>query len=175
MVNDGGLVNKVFERLLSFTRAISLAISFLCDKNILEKCFSLPNYPFWSDFFLSKNDVKVMFWTTKNSWHLKVILCWFKIDLDNYRRQVDFEKLLFKKKNLFRVHTWTTIKYLVQKWYFVTKIVLTYCNKKLFQWSRKSYEMKSWRPRICKFFEINRTIYSNSERSEQLLVTECFF
>ena len=44
------------------------------------------------------NDVKVMFWTTKNSWHLKVILCWFKIDLDNYRWLVDFEKLLFTTK-----------------------------------------------------------------------------
>ena len=29
--------------------------------------------------------------------------------------------------------------------------------------------------RIRKIFEITRTIYSNSERSEQLLVTECFF
>ena len=30
-------------------------------------------------------------------------------------------------------------------------------------------------PRICKNFEITRTIYSCSERSEQLFVTECFF
>ena len=30
-------------------------------------------------------------------------------------------------------------------------------------------------PRICKIFEITGTIYSNSERSEQFLVTECFF
>ena len=36
------------------------------------------------------------------------------------------------------------------KWYFVTKIVLTYCEKKLLP------------------------IYSNSERSEQLRVTEYF-
>ena len=28
--------------------------------------------------------------------------------------------------------------------------------------------------RICKFFEITRTIYSKSERSEKNLVTECF-
>ena len=49
-----------------------------------------------------------------------------------------------------------------KKWYFVTKIVLTYCEKKLFYWSRKT-------------FEITRTIHSNSERSEQFLVTECFF
>ena len=47
-----------------------------------------------------------------------------------------------------------------QKWYFVTKIVLTYCEKKLFLWSRKT-------------FEITRTIYSNSEKSEQFLVSEC--
>ena len=28
---------------------------------------------------------------------------------------------------------------------------------------------------ICKNFEITKAIYSNSERSEQFLVTECFF
>ena len=39
----------------------------------------------------------------------------------------------------------------------------------------KSFEIRGWRPRICKNFEISRTIYSNSERSEQFLVTECFF
>ena len=39
----------------------------------------------------------------------------------------------------------------------------------------KGFEIWGWRPRICKIFEIPRTIYSNSERSEQFLVTECFF
>ena len=39
----------------------------------------------------------------------------------------------------------------------------------------KFFEIQDWRPRVCKIFEINRTIYSNSERSEQFLVTECFF
>ena len=52
-----------------------------------------------------------------------------------------------------------------RKWYFVTKIVLTYCEKKLFAWSRK----------IFKIFEITRTIYLNSERSEQFLVTKYHF
>ena len=37
------------------------------------------------------------------------------------------------------------------------------------------FEIRGWRPRICKHFEITRTICSNSERSEQFLVTECFF
>ena len=40
---------------------------------------------------------------------------------------------------------------------------------------RKTFEIRGWRPRFCKIFEITRTIYSNSERSEQFLVTECFF
>ena len=40
---------------------------------------------------------------------------------------------------------------------------------------KKTVEIWGWRPRICKMFEIRRTIYSNSERSEQFLVTECFF
>ena len=46
------------------------------------------------------------------------------------------------------------------KWYFVTKIDLTICEKKLFM--------------IEKDFEITRTIHSHSERSQQFLVTECF-
>ena len=64
------------------------------------------------------------------------------------------------------------------KWYFVTKIVLTYCEKK--------FEIRGWRLRIWKWFDlkleaegwefenvlITRTIYSNSER---FLITECFF
>ena len=36
----------------------------------------------------------------------------------------------------------------------------------------ENFEIRGWRPRICKLFEITRTIYSNSERSEQFLVTE---
>ena len=40
---------------------------------------------------------------------------------------------------------------------------------------QKTLEIRGGRPRICKIFEITRTIYSNSERSEQFLVTESFF
>ena len=39
----------------------------------------------------------------------------------------------------------------------------------------KKIEIRGWRPKIYKFFDITRTIYSNSERPEQFLVTECFF
>ena len=55
-----------------------------------------------------------------------------------------------------------------KNWNFVTKIVLmTYCEKKLFYWLRKTFEIRGWRLRICKNFEITRTIYSNSKRSCQ--------
>ena len=34
-----------------------------------------------------------------------------------------------------------------------------YCEKKLF-WLKKAFEIRGWRPRICKIFEIIRTIHS---------------
>ena len=40
-------------------------------------------------------------------------------------------------------------------------------------WEKK-FEIRGWRPRIFKNFGITRTIYSNSEMTEQFLVTECF-
>ena len=49
------------------------------------------------------------------------------------------------------------------KCYFVTKIVLTYCEKKNCSSDRE------------KLFEITRTIYSSSERSEQFLLMDFFF
>ena len=67
--------------------------------------------------------------------------------------------------------------------FIVTSSQLLFCYQncsyllweKLFQWSRKTFEIRGWRPRICKNFEITRKMYSNSERSEEFLVTECFF
>ena len=38
----------------------------------------------------------------------------------------------------------------------------------------KTFEIQGWRLRICKNFEITWTIYLNSGRSEQYLLTECF-
>ena len=60
-----------------------------------------------------------------------------------------------------KLNTWHNTKHTM---YFVGKILLTYWEKKLFQWSR-----------ISKNFEITGIICSNSERFEQFLVTECFF
>ena len=60
-------------------------------------------------------------------------------------------------------------------WYSLTKIVLTYNEKKIDLVIKKNFWIRGWRRRIWKIFEITRKIYSNSESSEQFLVTECFF
>ena len=53
---------------------------------------------------------------------------------------------------------------------------MVFCCQNCFDLLReKTFEIRGWRPRICNVFEITRAIYSNSERSEQFLVTECFF
>ena len=69
-------------------------------------------------------------------------------------------------------------QFIVILWYFVTKIVLTYSEKKLFY---LVIEKNFWNSRFegrdfAKILRsITRTIYSKSERSEQFLVTDCFF
>ena len=83
--------------------------------------------------------------------------------------------LAFKVRSFYCVvSSWMSVH--IQNWYFVSKIIFPNCEKKkLFSWSRKTFEIRGWRVRICNIFEITRTIYSNSERSEQVLVTEYFF
>ena len=60
-------------------------------------------------------------------------------------------------------------------WYFVTKIVLTYCEKNCSSDQEKVLKFEAEGREFCKNFEITRIICSNSERSEQFSVTECFF
>ena len=58
-----------------------------------------------------------------------------------------------------------------QKWYFITKIVLIYCEKKCSSDEEKLLKIKA---EGREFPKITITIYSNSERSEQFVVTEWF-
>ena len=55
------------------------------------------------------------------------------------------------------------------KWYFVTKIVLTYCEKKNVLVVKKNFGNSSLKAENLTIFEITpfRTIHSNSKRSEQ--------
>ena len=93
--------------------------------------------------------------------------------------QKSFQKLLhktaiaaaqyFDRRRITECNFWQKMKVAVAKviahkykWYFVTKIVLTYCEKNLFYWSRKTFEIRGWRLRIYKNFEITRTIYLKS-------------
>ena len=55
-----------------------------------------------------------------------------------------------------------------EHWYFVSKFLLTFCEKKLLQWLRKTFDIQGWR----QFFEITRTIYLINERSEQFYILE---
>ena len=80
--------------------------------------------------------------------------------------------------NMFRwiLHTINHISLFYDHWYFVSKIVLTLCEKNIGVVIEKNF----WNSRLKaknlqKKFQITRTIYSDSERSEQFLVTECFF
>ena len=45
-------------------------------------------------------------------------------------------------------------------WYFVTKIVLTYCEKKMFWWSKKKIKFEAEGREFAKNFQTTRTISS---------------
>ena len=100
-----------------------------------------------------------------------------RFEMTYYCYYVSLPDISLKSFPFFAVHTMyklymDTFFFLPKmKWYFVTKIVLTYCEKNC----SSDREIWGWRPRICKNFEITWTIYSNSERSEQFLVTDDFF
>ena len=80
----------------------------------------------------------------------------------------------------FRVHHTWSLKFDAWifsnvMWYFVTKIVLTYCEKKLLVLEKNFWNSRLKAKNLQKLFEITRTIYLKSERSKQFLVTEGFF
>ena len=101
------------------------------------------------------------------------VLMWKQVSLiscsDNFLKQSVFSKndiVGNRKKN----------KKLKWKWYF-----FFYQNCSDLLWEKyssdweKLLKFQGWMQRICKIFDITRTISLNSERSEQCLVTECFF
>ena len=59
---------------------------------------------------------------------------------------------------------------LMAKWYFLIENYSDLLWEKL----RKTFEIRGWRPRIYKNFEITWTIHSNSERSEQFVKQNAF-
>ena len=57
-----------------------------------------------------------------------------------------------------------------EEWYFVTKIVLTYCEKNCYS----EIGCSRLKAEYLQIFDITRRIYSNSEILEEFLLTECF-
>ena len=61
----------------------------------------------------------------------------------------------------------------IPKWYFVSKIVLTLCEKTFFKGTIKTFEILGLRPRICNDFDISKAIYPNSGMSDQNAFLTC--
>ena len=113
-------------------------------------------------------DTKLDRFLAKNQHNQRKLLCFVNICSPDLFKSVKYD---FQSK-----FSMSRISSIFRKWYFVTKIVLTYIRwEKIVLVMEKTFEIRGWRPRIFKIFEITRTIYSNSEKSEQFLVTECFF
>ena len=115
--------------------------------------------------------------TPRTAWFL-IVLTWINL----FQCRSKFVKNLFKTYVLTswgdRI-AWLRLNSICQK--PLSKMVFCYRNCFDLLWEKivlviekKYFEIRSWRQKICKSFEITRTICLNSERSEQLLVTECF-
>ena len=112
-----------------------------------------------SSWFFSKN---LNFFQDSKNWNWSTCICSDSLPLVKF-----LMCLTWKKRGNYELKCSQSWFYIIH-WYFFTKVVLTYCEKILFKWSRKTFEIRGreFRPRIFKMFEIPRTIYSNSERSK---------
>ena len=74
-----------------------------------------------------------------------------------------------KRMILLYEQTWKSSKV----WYqYEMNMVFCYHNRFDLLWEKNvvaKFEIRAWKPKICKIFEITRTIYLTSERSDQLL------
>ena len=71
--------------------------------------------------------------------------------------------------------TWTRITIQVSNGILIPKLFWPAVRKKCFCNQEKLLKFEAECRGFAKIFEITRTIYSNSERSEQFFVTECSF
>ena len=124
-----------------------------------------------------------LYWTQKLHWndhksdfhmaHEEIVTHFMR----NFRfccHLTSFCKKCFKKLLASKICQMTAVEILMVFCYQICSDLLW---KKMFYWSREKllkFEIRGWRPKIWNSFEITRTIFSNSERSEQFLVTECF-
>ena len=132
------------------------------------------NYHFWSPPHIYRK-FKSPFFTKKNAASLKFLSPFWSTQGQQWPQFYNC-KVTYNAMQSCTVEYFSQNKFNFQKtWYSLTKIVLTYNEKKIDLVIKKNFWIRGWRRRIWKNFEITRAIYSNSEGSEQFLVTECFF
>ena len=113
---------------------------------------------------------KVPFSTTVyygNSWsksHFTMLLTTAQtmVGVINNLSQILFPARGIRERSLLYYDKWP--HYFLHQWYFVSKTVLTYCEKKKI-WSRILFEIRGWRQGIYKMFEITWSIFSNSQNN----------
>ena len=64
---------------------------------------------------------------------------------------------------------------LLEEWYFVTKIVLTYCEKKMFQWSRIILKFKTEGREFANFLRSLEQLIQTKWRIRSILGNRMFF
>ena len=104
-------------------------------------------------------------------WDSKPSFCYLRI-INNNSSAV---RAMIQYKAFRMVTKWALKDFVPVLSIYLGILFLTYCeNFFLFYWTRKTFKLWGWRPRICKNFEITKTIYSNSETSDQFLKQDAF-
>ena len=63
----------------------------------------------------------------------------------------------------------------IKKWYFVSKIVLTYCEKKMFKGLRKTFEIRGWRQEFPNILRSIEKFIQTEKGISTIFETEWFF
>ena len=123
---------------------------------------------------LQKNQVHGLCERHKHSANPRI---WGKKELNKNYKRIPKQNLLVYQITCVLITKYTIWQKVVprtQRVFFFGNLFWPTVRKKKFYWSRKTFEIRGWRPRMSKSFEITRSIYSNSERSVQFLKHNTF-
>ena len=126
--------------------------------------------------------VKTQHWSGKLDWCYQAVAktptrkCQRRFNRTRFFEVSKNPDIFFKERRIYYVFDFFLNFKIIQKWYFVTKIVLTNCEKNCSSDREKLLKFEAEGPEFAKILRsLEQFIYSNSERSEQFLLTECFF
>ena len=100
--------------------------------------------------------IKIEMYRIHRPYKIKMYRASFEICIDFFHQQTTYLAVL-------RAGYISAVKNIIK---FSIEMVFRHQNCSYLLWE-KTFEIRGWRPRICKIFEITRTIYSNFERSER--------